>query len=182
MLYNYLNTLYSFVQTIVRVTTPQKNSLFLQKIKPMPSLFDKQAQSEMLARVEKLTATSHRNWGKMTVSQMMKHLEVAFSVPINKIQVPKDTLYYISANPFARWMMIKAMTKWPKNLVTADSFKVKNDPEFEPAKKELLSTIHEFLNANDFSGRHPVFGVMRKEFWGNAMHIHLNHHLTQFGV
>ncbi len=148
----------------------------------MPSLFDKSAQEEMLARVEKLTSTSPRKWGKMNVSQMLKHMSIAFAVPINKIQLPKDKLYFLSANPFARWMMIKAFTKWPKNLVTAESFKVKNDPDFEPTKKEFLENIHAFLNATNFDGRHPVFGVMSKELWGDAMYIHLNHHLEQFGV
>lgn len=148
----------------------------------MPTLFDKTTQDEMLARVNKLTASSQRQWGKMSVSQMLKHMNTAFSVPINKIKVPKDKLYYVSANPLARWLLIRGMTKWPKNLVTADSFIVKDDPEFEATKKEFLVTIQEFLSASDFSGSHPVFGVMDKELWGEAMYIHLNHHLTQFGV
>ena len=148
----------------------------------MPTLFDKQTQEEMLTRVEKLTSSSQRQWGKMSVSQMLKHMTIAFSVPIGKIQVPKDKLYFLSANPFARWMMIKAMTKWPKNLVTADSFKVKEDPEFDKTKSEFLAVYAAFLKADNFDGRHPVFGVMSKELWGEAMSIHLNHHLEQFGV
>lgn len=148
----------------------------------MPTLFDKQTQDVMLARVNKLSAASQRKWGKMSVSQMLKHMTIAFSVPIGKIQVPKDKLYFLSANPFARWMMIKAITKWPKNLVTAESFKVKEDPEFEAAKKEFLAVFNEFISATKFDGSHPVFGVMSKELWGEAMTIHLNHHLEQFGV
>lgn len=148
----------------------------------MPTLFDKETQDKMLARVGKLSAASQRKWGKMSVSQMLKHMNTAFSVPINKIKVPKDKLYYVSANPLARWLLIRGMTKWPKNLVTADSFIVKDDPEFEVTKKEFLATIKEFLSASDFSGSHPVFGVMDKELWGEAMYIHLNHHLEQFGV
>ena len=148
----------------------------------MPTLFDKQTQDELLARVGKLSAASQRQWGKMSVSQMLKHMIIAFSVPIGKIQVPKDKLYFLSANPFARWMMIKAITKWPKNLITAESFMVKEDPEFEATKKEFLAVFNEFLKADKFDGRHPVFGVMSKELWGEAMSIHLNHHLEQFGV
>ncbi|MFN8284237.1 MAG: DUF1569 domain-containing protein [Chitinophagales bacterium] len=148
----------------------------------MASLFDKSTQDSMFARINRLSAASTRKWGTMSVSQMLKHMSVAFAVPINKIQVPKDKLYYLSANPFARWMMIKVMTKWPKNLVTAESFKVKNDPDFEATKQELLANLYDFLNATTFDGVHPVFGVMSKELWGNAMAIHLNHHLEQFGV
>ncbi|HRH56877.1 MAG TPA: DUF1569 domain-containing protein [Chitinophagales bacterium] len=147
------------------------------------TLFDKNVQDVMLARINKLSTTSQRKWGKMSVSQMLKHMTTAFAVPINKIQVPKDTLYYLSANPFARWMMIKVMTKWPKNLLPAPaSFKVKDDPDFDNAKQELLTAFNEFIHADKFDGCHPVFGVMDKELWGDAMAIHLNHHLEQFGV
>ena len=147
------------------------------------TLFDKSTQDEMLARVNKLSPASQRQWGKMTVSQMLKHMSIAFAVPINKIEVPRDTLYYFTANPLSRWVMIRGMTKWPKNMLPApESFRVKNDPDFEVTKKELLENYSDFLNASKFDGRHPVFGVMSKELWGEAMRIHLNHHLEQFGV
>jgi hypothetical protein len=78
--------------------------------------------------------------------------------------------------------MIKAVTKWPKNMVTAEAFKVVDDPDFDNAKKDFLSVYNEFVNAKKFDGCHPVFGVMSKDLWGDAMAIHLNHHLEQFGV
>jgi hypothetical protein len=148
----------------------------------MPTLFDKQTQDVMLARVGKLTSNSQRKWGKMSVSQMLKHMSVAFAVPTGKIKLPKDKLYYLSANPFARWLLVKAITKWPKNMVTAADFIVKDEPDFESTKKELTDNIHAFLTAAGLNGQHPVFGVMSKELWGEAMYIHLNHHLEQFGV
>ena len=148
----------------------------------MPSLFDKSTQIEMTTRINKLSPSSQRRWGKMNVSQMLKHLTIAFSVPINKIQLPKENLYYVSANPITRWLMIKAVTKWPKNMVTAEAFKVVDDPDFDNAKKDFLSVYNEFVNAKKFDGCHPVFGVMSKDLWGDAMAIHLNQHLEQFGV
>ena len=148
----------------------------------MPSLFDTSTQTEMLARINKLTPSSQRKWGKMTVSQMLKHLTIAFSVPINKVQLPKEYLYYVSANPITRWLMIKAVTRWPKNLVTAEAFEVHDDPDFDNAKNEFLSVYNEFVKAKKLDGCHPVFGVMSKDMWGEAMAIHLNHHLEQFGV
>jgi hypothetical protein len=148
----------------------------------MPTLFDKNTQLEMLARVHKLTPASQRKWGKMSVSQMLKHMINAFTVPVSNLELPKEPLYYIAANPFGRWLMIRALTKWPRNLVTPESFKIKDDPEFEVTRKEFLAKVDAFVNATNFDGRHPVFGVMSKELWGEAMYIHLNHHLEQFGV
>lgn len=148
----------------------------------MATLFDKTTQETMLNRLNALTASSTRRWGKMSVSQMLKHLEIAFSVPIEKIKVPKEALYYVSANPLTRWLMIDVASKWPKNLVTAASFKVENDPDFESTKQALTQTIQAFLQAKEYNGVHPVFGKMDKEIWEKAMYLHLNHHLEQFGV
>ena len=50
------------------------------------------------------------------------------------------------------------------------------------AKKSFLETYQAFLQASSFNGSHPIFGTMSKELWGDAMYIHLNHHLEQFGV
>ncbi|MFN8262640.1 MAG: DUF1569 domain-containing protein [Chitinophagales bacterium] len=148
----------------------------------MPNLFNASTQSEIMQRINNLSASSQRKWGKMSVSQMLKHMTTAFAVPIEKIQVPREPLYYVVANPIARWMMIKAMTKWPKNMMTAQAFLVKEDIDFEPAKKSFLETYQAFLQASSFNGSHPIFGTMSKELWGDAMYIHLNHHLEQFGV
>ena len=136
----------------------------------------------MLARVNKLSSFSQRQWGKMTVSQMLKHMSVAFSVPTGKIQLPKDKLYYVAANPFTRWVMVSLMSRWPKNMATVEAFKIKDDPDFEKTKSEFLQNFNEFLNAASYPGSHPAFGVMDKELWGQAMYIHLDHHLRQFGV
>lgn len=147
----------------------------------MKTLFDTQTQQEIFKRIENLNSNSQRKWGTMSVSQMLKHMNIAFSVPINKIQLPKDKLYILSANPIARKLLIDIIP-WPKNMVTAKDFIVKDDPAFEQAKVELVATIHAFQSSNDFSGSHPVFGIMDKTSWGKAMYKHLDHHLKQFGV
>ena len=148
----------------------------------MPSLFDKTTQDEMLARVDKLKPDSLRLWGKMSVSQMLKHMSIAFSVTTGKVELPKDKLFYLVANPFSRWVMVHVLTRWPKNMATVDSFKIKEDPEFEKTKTDFSANVNEFLKATTFHGSHPAFGVMSQELWGKAMYIHLDHHLRQFGV
>jgi hypothetical protein len=148
----------------------------------MPTLFSDADYKYMLERINRLTPAAQRNWGKMSVSQMLKHMSLAFAVPANKVQLPKDKLYYLAANPVARYMMIHVMTRWPKNMATVDAFKIKEDPAFEAAKNEMLANLHDFRKAAALPGRHPAFGVMSKALWGKAMYIHLDHHLTQFGV
>lgn len=147
----------------------------------MKHLFENSTQQEIFERIEKLKPNSQRQWGTMSVSQMLKHMNIAFSVPIGKIVLPKDILYYLSANPIARKLLVDIIP-WTKNMITAKDFKVKDDPEFEQAKEELIDTLKAFISSNDFSGSHPVFGVMDKATWGKAMYKHFDHHLRQFGV
>ncbi len=148
----------------------------------MKTLFDPATQVIQLGRLNLLTAASSRLWGKMSVSQMFKHLTKAFLVPTGKLKLPKDKLFYIAANPISRWLMIEVAPKWPKNMATVDAFIIKEDPDFETAKQELLSAMEGFLKASSFHGSHPAFGVMSKELWGKAMFMHLDHHLKQFNV
>ena len=148
----------------------------------MPTLFDKPTQDEMLARVSKLSATSQRQWGKMNVSQMMKHMSKAFALPVTKEHPEKESLYYLMANPVSRWLMFDVLP-WPHGLLPAPAaIRVKEDPDFEYSKAEFLSSINKFLSATEFPGSHPVFGSMDKENWGKLMSTHLDHHLRQFGV
>lgn len=148
----------------------------------MKTLFNKADEEAMRKRIDRLSAASQRKWGKMSVSQMLRHMSVAFSVPTGKVQLPKDKLYYVAANPFTRWVMIQLMPRWPKNMATVDAFIIKDDPAFETAKADFLANFNDFLKATSFPGSHPAFGVMSKELWGQAMYIHLDHHLRQFGV
>ena len=148
----------------------------------MPTLFDQATRETILARIDRLTPSSPRQWGQMTPSQMLKHMTVAFSVPTGKVTLPHDALHMVAANGFFRWLMIRVMTQWPKNMKTVAEFIIRDDPDFAPAKAELVSAIGAFVSADTLPGDHPVFGVMEKDLWGEAMYIHMEHHLRQFGV
>jgi hypothetical protein len=147
----------------------------------MPTLFEKQTQDEMIKRIGRLTADSHRQWGKMSASQMLKHLDAAFSIPLKKEHAPKEALYYLMANPVSRWLMFEVIP-WPHGLPAPHELQVKDDPDYESAKKNFLVSINKFLTADAYPGAHPVFGKMDKSEWGKLMGAHLDHHLRQFGV
>ncbi|MEZ5037380.1 MAG: hypothetical protein R2760_07805 [Chitinophagales bacterium] len=72
----------------------------------MESLFEKSTQQAITQRLQNLNANSKRAWGTMTVSQMLKHLEIAFAVPINKVSLPKENLQFLVANPLMRKLVI----------------------------------------------------------------------------
>lgn len=147
------------------------------------NLFDESSFHSILQRVEQLTPASQRQWGKMSVSQMLKHCQEAFKVPLSSKPLPRHPLGLLLG-----WMMKSALYNnkpWKKNLPTAPNFIIKDEPSFETEKQALISMIHAFYQksaAGIGNKVHPMFGRLTAEQWGKSMWKHLDHHLTQFGV
>lgn len=147
------------------------------------NLFEQKPYETIIERLEQLTASSQRVWGKMTVSQMLAHCKEAFKVPLSEKPLPK--LFPISLiGPFFKKKLFDD-TVWKHGLPTAPSFIIKDERNFEKEKKELLELVNHFYIAGPSRvglHPHPVFGKFTPEQWGKAMWKHLDHHLRQFGV
>lgn len=52
----------------------------------MENLYQKQTYDSVIDRLNKLTPSSQRLWGKMEVAQMLAHCKEAFKVPLSKNQ------------------------------------------------------------------------------------------------
>ncbi len=149
----------------------------------MKSLFDKPAYEEIMGRLDKLTAQSNRQWGKMSAAQMLAHCKEAFKVPLSEKSPPK-----IFPMNLIGWMMKSKLyndSAWKRNLPTAPNFKIKDERVFEHEKQALTMLVNKFHQSSPGSvGKiiHPVFGKFTGEQWGMAMYKHLDHHLSQFSV
>ena len=147
------------------------------------NLFEPAVYTEITERVNRLSPESQRQWGKMTVSQMLAHCKEAFKVPLSEKRLPK--LY-----PFALigWLVKNKLyndTPWKQGLPTAPNFIIKDERDFESEKKQLLELIKKFNEDGPAKvGLHPhaVFGKFTSEQWGKSMWKHLDHHLKQFGA
>lgn len=135
----------------------------------------------MIDRINKLTAETPANWGKMTPTQLFRHcnaaVEVAFAERTMKIN-----------------FFIKLLGKMLKNKVFNSDFK-RNSPtapeliftdsyDFETAKKELITNFSKFAKGHSSIKvfDHPFWGKMNYDDWNKLMWRHLDHHLIQFGV
>lgn len=149
----------------------------------MDSLFDQHTYQEIIERIEKLSPSSERKWGKMDVAQMLCHCEKAFHVPLSDHPIPRKLIGRLLG-----WIFKKKLyndSPWKKNLPTSPDFLIKSAKDFETEKKSLLSGINRFYNLG--KGKvglypHPMFGAYTQEQWAQSMYKHLDHHLKQFGV
>ncbi len=149
----------------------------------MKNLFDKPAYEEIISRMNKLSANSQQQWGKMDVAQMLAHCKEAFKVPLSESPLKRSFLGLLIG-----WMIKDKLhndVPWKHNLPTAPQFIIKDSRNFEKEKNELLSLINKFHAGNPAVIEkivHPMFGKFSGEQWGMAMYKHIDHHLMQFGA
>jgi hypothetical protein len=150
----------------------------------MKNVFDKNDVSELISRINKLTAETHPQWGKMNASQMLAHCNVTYE------------LVYEDKHPRPKGLkkfLIKALIKnlvvsekpFKKSSQTAPHFIVKDAKNFEAEKKRLIDYLKKTqeLGASHFDGKDShSFGPLTTKEWNTMFYKHLDHHLTQFGV
>lgn len=151
----------------------------------MENIFDAKTAQDYINRINRLTISSERKWGKMTVNQMLAHLNVAYEMIYEPHKHPKPSF-------IARWIL-KTFVKpkvtneipYKQNLPTGPTFIIKEEPDFETEKKRLIGFIQKTqqLGPDAFEGKENTsFGKLTAQQWNNMLAKHLNHHLAQFNV
>lgn len=150
----------------------------------MHSLFEDGIAQQIITRIEQLTPSSQPKWGKMNVSQMLRHVNMALKTGTGEITINPPFFLKLLAPIIKRKVLEKAPYK--PGLPTAKEFITHTSSvDFEKEKKNLLATLQKFVAAGEagVNGRkHPVFGKMTPYEWGFSQWKHFNHHLSQFGV
>ncbi len=137
-------------------------------------------KQEIIDRIHKLTPESRAQWGKMTVGQMLAHLQMPMGIALGTKKIPRSFLGSLLGGLFKKQLYNDKPFK--RNLPTAPSFKMTSPKEFEEEKQKVIEVIRKFNEENLIDTPHPVFGKMTKEQWGRSNWKHLDHHLQQFGV
>lgn len=150
----------------------------------MKSIFDKDACVHIISRLDDLTPEDQAKWGKMKVTQMLKHCQKPIKLAFDEEEVEKPNVIMK--------LLIRLMKPtlyndkpWKQGLPTAKSFVIKENLDFEKEKsnlKQLIKRIHASESYFEPSKTHPIFGEMKSWMWGQSTYKHLDHHLKQFGA
>lgn len=149
----------------------------------MKTLFQKNVVDEIIIKINKLSASTQRQWGKMNVDQMLAHNAATMQTATGELFLPQIFIGKILA-PF-----LKSQTTndkpFKKNSPTNTVF-IKNSTEgFEKEKQNLVNLINQFHQGGEAkctSNAHSFFGILSPTEWSSLMYKHLDHHLRQFGV
>lgn len=153
-------------------------------IMALPNIFTQDVARGVITRIQNLTPATPAQWGKMNVSQMLAHCNVAYEMTFEN-KHPKP-------NFFMRWML-KSFVKqgvvnevpYAKNIRTAPAFLITGERDFEKEKSRLIQYIEKCVDLGPahFEGKESLsFGKMTTTEWNNMFYKHLDHHLSQFGV
>ncbi|MGB5274532.1 MAG: DUF1569 domain-containing protein [Flavobacteriaceae bacterium] len=147
----------------------------------MRSIFEPDTLEELLKRIDALDEKAQRQWGKMSLGQMLWHCQFPLALGIeNKISKKKPNL-------LVQWFFKKSMYNdkpWRKNLPTSPKIKAREPKAFTeelPKLRKLVEDFHQLKTRENWNS-HPLFGELSKAQWGMMQYKHLDHHLKQFGV
>jgi hypothetical protein len=149
-----------------------------------PSIYNPEAINIILSRLEKLTAQTTPNWGKMNAPQMLAHLNVSYDIDNGKIAAKTPAILKFVLRLFLKPIVVSEKP-YKSNLRTAPAFIISSEKSFELEKKKLLDNLTEtqVKGAKYYEGRESAsFGKLTANEWNNLYYKHLNHHFIQFGI
>jgi hypothetical protein len=146
-----------------------------------PSMFNAGIREMFQGRIDRLTPDSQRQWGKLTVDQMVCHLSDQLRLALGELTGrPVPGLFRVT--PFNR--LIIDYLPWPHGSKgPPESFTTR-----PVALKSDMARLHALLEL--FGARedqrdwpeHPLFGTLSGPLWARLTCKHFDHHLRQFSV
>jgi hypothetical protein len=149
----------------------------------MANLFNPSDAQIIIDRIERLKPDSAARWGKMSVSQMLAHIQQPIRVSTGELKL-KQSFVGMLFGRIAKKKML-AQESFNRGLPTAPQFVIKHNPDFEEERNRTIAMIKDFSTRGEqglTKDAHPFFGRMNNEEWIRLNWMHLDHHLKQFGV
>ena len=150
----------------------------------MKDIFNAKDTQEIIDRINQLTPSTRPQWGKMSVDQMLAHLNVAYEMAYEDKHAKPNFITKFFLKLFVKSAVVNEKP-YPKNGRTAPAFVMTGDKDFAKEKQRLIAYLEKTqqLGANHFNNRAShSFGPLTTKEWNNMFSKHLEHHLTQFGV
>jgi hypothetical protein len=146
----------------------------------MPLLHDPQTRTSIKQRLSTVRPDATRRWGKMSVDQMLHHVNRTLEAALGRRQVqrlkaplPRVVLKFLVLN-----------VPWPKGAPSAPEFVVGDRYDFAAEQARCQGLIDEFV-ATPLDATWPAhfsFGSVSGKEYSQLHAKHLNHHLRQFSA
>jgi hypothetical protein len=148
------------------------------------NLLNKTAAEEVIARVNRLDKNSARQWGTMTVAEMLHH---CYRANTTILQSDTENKPSTLKQWFMKVLFLYIAPAFPKNVkgpkrIDPKLIRIMED-EFEEKRRLYIETVKAFPERKTrIVASHPFFGRLNTKEWGIFTWMHMDHHLRQFGV
>jgi hypothetical protein len=131
-------------------------------------------------RLAALRPDSSRNWGTMSVGQILWHVNTTLQLHLGEITAPRGR------TPLPRSVMkfLVSNLPWPRGAPTLAELVAKQQYDFAEEHQRCLQLIDKFTNRrlDEEWPENPIFGKVSGTDLSRLQAKHLDHHLRQFGV
>ncbi|MEO5646082.1 MAG: DUF1569 domain-containing protein [Candidatus Paceibacterota bacterium] len=148
----------------------------------MKTLLDTSTRDELIARIRNVNERSAAQWGKMNVSQMLKHCTIADELYLGKTTY-KQNFFGKLFGQMAMKNLLKDEKPLGRNTPTIPQLKnLESDSNIEVDQNRLIDSVQEYEHFSRQLIVHPFFGNMTREQIGMMAYKHIDHHLRQFNA
>jgi hypothetical protein len=143
-------------------------------------LHEQRAHAEISARVQELRPENPRRWGRMTIDQMVWHLNQGLLSSLGQLEMQPMRLPLPS-------FVVKPMVlglPWPRGAPTASEYLAVDRHDFAREQERCLELVDDFTRQplDGSWAKHAAFGPMSGRDWSRLMYKHMDHHLRQFSA
>lgn len=148
----------------------------------MQSIFDKSTRDELISRILNVNENSKREWGKMSVWQMLKHCTLwdEWVLGTHK-HTYKQTFFGFLFGKLALKTSVESDKPMQKNMPAGFLAVREKDGDVEWQKQKWIERMNQYAEYDNPATIHDFFGKMTKEQIGRFVYKHADHHLRQFG-
>ena len=146
----------------------------------MPMLHDPAVRSSIEARLRSIRADSPRQWGRMSVDQMLWHVNQFLSASMGE----GTLVVQRSAVPAPIMKFFLIYMPWPKSAPTNRSAVATCAHDLETERMKCRELIAKFVSrpVDGVWPDDPSFGPQTGNFASRLQAKHLDHHFRQFGA
>ena len=146
----------------------------------MRAIHDTAYRADIDRRLRELRPDSPRRWGKMSVGQMLWHVNEALDAALGHVQLPAVKLPLPKG--FMKFLVMNV--PWGRGAPTYPQWVASKECDFAVERERCFRLIDEFARRplDDDWPASPMLGRMRGREVTRLQAKHLDHHLRQFGV
>ena len=148
----------------------------------MGSILNDSDRAAICDRVRSLSVSSTARWGRMSVTEMLRHLRLSARMAVGELEVASVNKRVFQVFPMKH--LILHVLPFPKSAPTAPELHPDAIESFEEEHAAVLALLERIgAGPRDGSGpAHPLLGKLSWREWGTATYKHTDHHLKQFGA